>query len=318
MAMNKQVSNQQMLASSGEAMNVKVYDFKKALRLSIEQVRVLTRIHENFAYQLSSSISAQLRTIVQVEVASVEQTLYEEFINRLPANTVLHVFEAIKQEVRMIMEISSCLAFIAIDRLLGGPGVVTELEHMTLTPIEKNILQRLFEGFVQSMEKAWNSLIPVEFRGLDIETNPQFLQIAIPSETVIVIAFYVTMGDRKEKMHLCIPYMLLEPFISQLSSYQWYVNRQKAKNKDENEHLQEKVENLTVPITVELGRGTITIEEFLGLAVNDVLQLNQLADEPLQVRVGEQVKFLASPGTKKTRMAARIEHVIEGDSEDGL
>ncbi|WP_416827642.1 flagellar motor switch protein FliM [Ectobacillus polymachus] len=302
---------------SDEEQNVKVYDFKKALRLSIEQVRVLTRIHENFAYQLSSSISALLRTIVQIEVVSVEQTLYEEFINQLPLATVMTIFEAVKQEVRVVMEVSPLMAYAAIDRLLGGPGTITEMEHMNITPIEKNVLRRLFEGFIQNIEKAWNSIIPVEFKMLDIETNPQFVQIAIPTETVIVIAFDVLIGDMKERMHLCIPYMLIEPFISKLSSYQWYVNRQKGKNVEENEHLQEKVEHLVVPVTVELGRGSITIEELLGLAVNDVIQLNQVTDAPLNVRVGEQTKFLALPGTKKTRMAVRIERVLEGDGDNG-
>lgn len=302
---------------SEDEQNVKVYDFKKALRLSIEQVRVLTRIHENFAYQLSSSISALLRTIVQVEVVSVEQTLYEEFINQLPTVTVLTIFEAVKQEVRVVMEVSPRMAFAAIDRLLGGPGTINELDHISITPIEKNVLRRLFEGFVQNIEKSWNSIIPIEFKMLDIETNPQFLQIAIPTETVIVIAFDVLIGNMKERMHMCIPYMLIEPFMSKLSSYQWYANRQKAKNIEENEHLQEKVENLIVPLTVELGRGSITIEEFLGLAVGDVIQLNQLTDAPLHVRVGEQTKFLAMPGTKKTRMAVRIENVREGDGENG-
>lgn len=301
--------------SNSHTQAVKVYDFKKALRLSMEQVRVLTRIHENFSYQLSSSISAQLRAIVQVEVASVEQMLYEEFINKLPSVTVLSIFNAVEQDIRIAIEVPSQMALTTIDRLLGGRGIAAESELMGLTPIETNVLKQLFEGFVQHLRKAWIDIMEVQFKVLDIETNPQFLQIAIPGETVIVIAFDVTIGDRIERMHLCIPYILLEPLLPKLSSHNWYDNRTRMKNKEENEYLQEKIENLTVPVTVELGRGVITIQEFLGLAVNDVLQLGQIADGPLQVRVGEQIKFLARPGTINSRIAVKVEHVIEGEGE---
>ena len=45
---------------------IKDYDFKRALRFSKDQVRGLTRIHENFARLLTSFYSAQLRTFVSI------------------------------------------------------------------------------------------------------------------------------------------------------------------------------------------------------------------------------------------------------------
>lgn len=49
-----------------ETKKVKVYDFKRALRFSKDQIRSLTRIHENFARLLTTFFSAQLRTYVQI------------------------------------------------------------------------------------------------------------------------------------------------------------------------------------------------------------------------------------------------------------
>ena len=46
-----------------ETKKVKVYDFKRALRFSKDQIRSLTRIHENFARLLTTFFSAQLRTL---------------------------------------------------------------------------------------------------------------------------------------------------------------------------------------------------------------------------------------------------------------
>lgn len=311
--MDYRVSNSQIGSTST---NLKVYDFKKALRLSMDQVRVLTRIHENFAYQLASFISSELRSFVQVEVNAVEQMLYEEFINQLPDPTILSVFESGEQGIRMAMDINPEMAFVMIDRLLGGKGTAEEWGRSALTPIESNVLKRLLEGVVQILQKAWSDIMVLPLKFVNMETNPQFLQLGIPTETVIVITFQLTVGKVEETMHLCIPYILLEPFIPKLSSHNWYGHGKWVKNKEESEFLQERIEHLIVPVITELGRATITMEEILGLNVNDVVQLNQLVDEPLQVRVNEEMKFLAYPGTKKSRVAVKIEHLIEGEGKN--
>lgn len=293
--------------------NVKVYDFKKALRLSMEQIRVLTRIHENFAYLLSSSISTQLRTVVQVEVESVEQVLYEDFIRDLPPTTILNVFEAMEYETRMVMEMKSKMAFTILERLLGGTGPADfPVGKSSLTQIETKVLRKMFEGFVSHLQKSWKDLMDIHLNVLDIETSPQFLQIAIPSEIVIVISFTITIGDMRELMHLCIPYIIIEPYIEKLSAHQWFSKRQKAKTKEEGGVLKGKLQQVTIPVVAELGRASITIEEFLQLEVGDVIQLDQLAEEPLKIKVGNEIKFLGRPGTKKTRMAIQIETVLEG------
>lgn len=295
--------------------DVKVYDFKKALRLSMEQVRVLTRIHDNFAYQLASSISTQLRTIVQVDVVSVNQMLYEEFIKELPAYTILNVFET-SEKGRMIMELKPQMAYAILNRLLGGRELsAASGDKTTLTQIENKILHKLFEGFVENLRKAWKDLMNVDLKVFEIETNPQFLQVAIPNETVIVIAFTIKIGDVTEKMHICIPYIILEPFLPKLSSYQLFSTRSHAKSTQESKLLKSKIEELEIPLSVELGRSKISIEEFLSLNVGDVIQLNQLYDEPLKAKVGKEVKFFVKPGVKKTRLAAEIETVLEKEGK---
>lgn len=311
--MDYRMSNSQI---GGTSTHLKVYDFKKALRLSMDQVRVLTRIHENFAYQLASFISSELRSFVQVEVTSVEQMLYEEFINQLPDTTILSVFESGEQGIRMAMDLKPEMAFVMIDRLLGGKGTAEEWGRAALTPIEANVLKRLLEGVVQILKKAWSDIMVLPLKFVNMETNPQFLQLGIPTETVIVITFQLSVGKVEETMHLCIPYILLEPFIPKLSSHNWYGHGKWVKNKEESELLQGRIEHLIVPVITELGRATITMEEILGLNVNDVIQLNQLVDEPLQVRVNEELKFLAHPGTKKSRVAVKIEHLIEGEGKN--
>jgi flagellar motor switch protein FliM len=294
--------------------SVKIYDFKKALRLSIEQVRALTKIHEVFAYHLSSTISAQLRSIVQVEVTGTKQMVYGDFITQLPKNTVLSVLENGGQEGRIVWELNQSLAFSMIDRLMGGKGIIGVWERSSLTPVETTVLKRLLERFIQNLQKAWGDIAGFKLKVLDFELNPQFLQLTAPTDTVIVVGFQVHVGQNAEQMQLCLPYIFLEPFIQKLSSHNRHGHA--GKNNGESGLLQERIGHLTVPVCAELGRASITIEEFLGLSVNDVIQLDQLVDEPLKVKINEQIKYLAHPGTKKSRMAVKIEQVIEGEDSN--
>lgn len=103
-----------------EAQRVKVYDFKRALRFSKDQIRSLTRIHENFARLLTTYFSAQLRTYVQIEVASVDQIPFEEFIRSIPNMTLINIFEVSPLEGNILMEVNPNIAYSMLDRLMGA------------------------------------------------------------------------------------------------------------------------------------------------------------------------------------------------------
>ena len=105
-----------------ETRKVKVYDFKRALRFSKDQIRSLTRIHENFARLLTTYFSAQLRTYIQINVASVDQIPFEEFIRSIPNMTLLNIFEVPPLEGNIIMEVNPNVAYSMLDRLMGGAG----------------------------------------------------------------------------------------------------------------------------------------------------------------------------------------------------
>ena len=94
-----------------ETKKVKVYDFKRALRFSKDQIRSLTRIHENFARLLTTFFSAQLRTYVQITVVSVDQIPFEEFIRSIPNMTLINVFEVPPLDGNVLMEINLNIAY---------------------------------------------------------------------------------------------------------------------------------------------------------------------------------------------------------------
>ncbi|GAA4700819.1 flagellar motor switch protein FliM [Brevibacillus fulvus] len=293
---------------------VKVYDFKRALRFSKDQIRGLTRIHENYARLLTTYFSAQLRTFVQINVASVDQLPYDEFIRSIPKMTILNIFEAPPLEGRMVMEVNPNIAYAMLDRLLGGQGQIPE-KMGALTEIESNLMERVFSKALDTFHEAWKQIIELEPSLEVMEMNPQFMQIVSPNEIVAVISFSTKIGETTGMINLCLPHVVLEPIMPKLSGQYWFSTQRKVRDETEKLLLEERLKTAKLPIITELGTATITVGEFLSLTQGDVIQLDQSIESKLQIKVGERVKFLGQPGTSKGRIAVLIDEVLEEEEE---
>lgn len=294
---------------------IKVYDFKRALRFSKDQIRSLSRIHDNFARLLTTFFSAQLRTYVQISVASVDQIPYEEFIRSIPKMTILNVFEVPPLDGRIVMEINPNIAYSMMDRVLGGNGAsLNKVDN--LTEIETKIMSQLFERAMENLREAWSSIAEIDPILEEFETNPQFLQMVSPNETVVVISLNTMIGETSGMINICFPHVVLEPIIPKLSVHYWMQTTKKESEPKDVEALKRGLEKAQVTVTASLGESTISIDDFLNLAIGDVIQLNQKIDEPITLKIGESPKYTAQPGKVKKQLAVQIIEPLKGGDED--
>ncbi|GEL75869.1 flagellar motor switch protein FliM [Tenuibacillus multivorans] len=294
---------------------VKVYDFKRALRFSKDQIRGLTRIHENFARLMTSALSAQLRTFVNISLVSVEQIPYEEFIRSVPKRTILNIFSVSPLEGRLLFEVNPNIGYSILDRTLGGKGNgMNKIEN--LTEIESRIMSRTFESLMQSLEEAWESMVEIDTALEDLEVNPQFVQLVSPNETVVVITMNTTVGESTGMINICIPHIVLEPIISKLSMHYWMQNQIKEIKPEHYDRLSKNIKHVELDAKVLLGQSTISIEEFLNLAHNDVIALNQKIDDPLLLMANEEPKFYVQPGKRKQSLAVQIIDEFRGEDDE--
>lgn len=304
------------LKQDEKAKKVRTYDFKRALRFSKDQIRSITRIHENFARLLTTFYSARLRTFVQISVASVDQVPYEEFIRSIPTMTILNTYSLAPLEGKILIEYDPTIAFAMLDRTLGGRGSsVNKINN--LTEIETTLMTQLFESGMENLKSAWQSVEDVDPLLEEFEVNPQFLQMVSPNETVVVVTLNSTIGETSGMINICIPHVVLEPIVSKLSIHYWMqapVDRQG----DETEwrDLSASIQKASIDLKAVLGETSIHVEELINLREGDVLMLNQQIDRPLDVKVDNQVKFKAQPGKQKNRMAIQIMEEIETGGEE--
>lgn len=298
------------LKKEEEDKKVKVYDFKRALRFSKDQIRSISRIHENYARLLTTFFSGQLRTYVNISVASVDQIPYEEFIRSIPKMTILNVISMEPLEGKILMEVNPNIAYSMMDRLLGGKGN-SDVQPESLTEIETTIMTQMFEKAVVNIQEAWSTIVKIDPMLDELEVNPQFLQMVSPNETVVVVSFNTQIGDISGMINICIPHIVLEPIIPKLSAHYWMESATKERDPEKYAILSKHMEKVELEAKVILGQSNITVNELLQLSTEDIISLNQKIQDPLTLEVNGEPKMHVQVGTVHKKVAVQVMDHIE-------
>lgn len=291
---------------------IKIYDFRRPDKFSKEQIRTVSNMHETFARLTTTSLSAQLRTLVHVHVASVDQLTYEEFIRSIPTPTTLAVINMDPLKGNAVLEIAPEITFIIIDRLFGGSGDTGGKVNRDLTDIEQSVMEGIIVRILANMREAWTQVIDLRPRLQQIETNPQFAQIVPPNEMVILVTLEIKIGEEAGMMNICIPYITIEPIVSKLSSQFWFSSVRRSSTTQYLGILKEKLADVEMELVADIGSINVPIRDVLALRIGDVVRLDNIrVGEPLTLSVGSKKKFYCQPGVVGKKMAVQIIGKIE-------
>lgn len=310
-AANEDSTSLETLKQEETAKKIKVYDFKRPDKFSKDQIRTLYMLHESFARLLNTYMSSHLRTLVNVDVASVEQLTYQEFVQSLANPSVITILGVPPLKGNIIFEISSEIAFAYLDRVFGGDGT-TAIKTRVLTEIEDAVMRRFVNSAMERFKESWSNVTPMNPILEATESNPQFTQIVPPNDMVVIVTLHTKLGEVESMMNICIPYLVLEPIMSKLTTTFWVAaSVAKEERSGQAEVIRKKLNKTKVPFVVEVGRVQISIREFLTLGFGDVLQLNTKVKDDFPCMVGTNPKFYCRPGTFGKKLAVQITQVVE-------
>jgi flagellar motor switch protein FliM len=310
-AINAGETEIESIKPTADTRKIKIYDFKRPDKFSKEQIRTVQNMHETFARLTTTTLSASMRALVHVHVASVDQLTYEEFIRSIPTPTTLAVVSMDPLKGQAILEIDPSVTFTIIDRLFGGSGEGAKLNR-ELTDIEHSVMEGIIVRILGNMREAWTQVIDLRPRLSQIETNPQFAQIVPPSEMVVLVTLETKVGEVEGMMNLCIPYMTIEPIVSKLSAQFWYSSVRRGATTENLNILKEKLSSVEIPVTAEVGHISIPVRDVLALRRGDVIRLYSVhVDDPMALNVGNKKKFLCRPGVIGKKMAVQITKKLE-------
>jgi len=268
-------------------------------------VRAFQIVHETFARQLSTVLATTLRAGASSAFGKVEQLTYDEYVRGLPNPSYMVILSLNPLPGAALLQFPLPITFAAIDRLLGGTGDATSPKR-PLTEIEQNLMRSVVDRALRELEYAYETLVRVEAEIVQQEFNPQFAQIAAPSDMVLVVSFEMRIGEKRGNATICVPFTTLAPVLETLASQTLFQDQRGEDPVQWQAKLETALYTAPVELCARFDSVALTSSEIVGLQVGDIVPLNQSIDEPVGITVDGVRCFDAVTGRRGKRLSCLI------------
>lgn len=292
---------------------VRPYDLTTQNIMQRGQFDALEEVYDKFVNLLQGSLSNLFQRAISVKAISRETVKFGEFIKAFSNPTGFIVFGMEPLIGSALLAFEPNLVFSLIDCMFGGHGKPLE-KIREFTMIERRMLQRIALAVLKDLETAWEAAYRLRLALRKIETKPEFVYLVNPSDQLIIVVFDIGTDLFSGNIHLCLPYLMLEPIKDQLSSS--YL-REKDRASSFGEEIHRLLVRTEVNIVAELGQTVYSVRDILNFEVDDILRLNTGPQNHVVVNIEQVPKYLGMPGVVKGSKAVQIAELIDADHGKG-
>lgn len=282
-----------------------LYDFRRPTKLSREHTRTLQMVFETFARQYTTLLTSTLRAAAQIGLISIEQLTYDEYISGLTNPTLMVTMTVDPLPGVGVLEFSIGSAMACVDHLLGGRGAADQPER-PLTEIETSLLKDLLVRILHELRYAFEGLVSLDPQVDAFEYNPQFAQVASPSDLVLVASFDMRIGETETIATVCLPFAPTLGLLEANSNQHISSARERQLRENAAATLAARMEDVHVEVTVRFDSSITHPESLVDLQIGDVVPLGHSTAVPLTVRAADVVFAHATPGSAGRRLAVLV------------
>ena len=286
---------------------IRNYDLASQERIVRGRMPTMEIINERFARNIRIGLFNFIRRSPEISIGSIKVQKYSAFLREIVVPTNFNIVSVRPLRGSGLIVCDPTLVFAVIDALFGGAGKFhTRIEGRDFSPTEQRIITRLVDVVTDEYKKAWHGIYPLELEYQRSEMQPQFANIATPSEIVVASSFTLEVGETSGSVHFCIPYSTLEPIRDVLYSTiqgdsvetdRRWVNLMKAQ-----------IQSAEVDLVAELGHAPATVEQLLSFKPGDFVELD--LDPLIQAKVDGVPVFDCHYGTSTGKYAIKIDRLL--------
>jgi flagellar motor switch protein FliM len=293
---------------------IMLYDFKRPNRVSKEQLRAIRGIHDKVARNIASEMSTMLRSIIEIQLQSVDQMTYGEFLMSLPSPTSFNVFSMKPLDGSAILEINPSILFPMVDRLLGGKGESYNIER-ELSDIELTLLDNVLKVIMQKLRDSWEPIIKIAPMIESKESSPNVIQIVAQNEIVIMIVLEITIGESSGMINIAYPVIHLESILSRLANKDLMLGERNIK-KSRNIELKELIKRADIQFESILGDTNLSFKKILELSVGDIIRLKQPASNSANLTIDNKKVFEVEMGIHNHGKSMKVTKKIKSYEDE--
>jgi len=290
---------------------IRDYDIASQERIVRGRMPTMEIINERFARNIRIGLFNFIRKSPEISIGGIKVQKYSAFLREIVVPTNFNIVSVRPLRGSGLIVCDPTLVFAVIDALFGGAGKFhTRIEGRDFSPTEQRIITRLVEVVTFEYKKAWSGIYPLELDYQRSEMQPQFANIATPSEIVVATSFTLEIGDTTGTIHFCIPYSTLEPIRDVL-----YSTIQGDSNEPDRRWvnlMKQQIQAAHVEVVAELATAPATVEQLLSFKPGDFIELD--LNPSIQGKVVGVPIFDCHYGTSNGKYALKIDQMLSSSN----
>ena len=298
--------------------NYSIYDFKKPNRITAEQLKAFSTMHDKMLRDFINDLSSMLRKLVDVKLYSIEQMTYVEFILSIPQITSLNTLSIKPLDGRIVIECNPAISHKIIADLLGSGAVnTTDNIDRELTEIEVEILEHFYRMFIRILYKTWSDISSLNFKIESRDTNANAIQIVSDHEIVLLVVLEITIDEESGFLSICYPISYFEPLLNKIVEkiFTEGKNRKTSRKRD----IKTLISGARMKIESIMAETELTTQEILNLKEDDVIVFNKNAtSSSATIYINKKEKFSAISGISNNRKAIQIKANLDREKQETL
>lgn len=290
---------------------IRNYDIASQERIVRGRMPTMEIISERFARNIRIGLFNFIRKSPEVSIGGIKVQKYSAFLREIVVPTNFNIVSVKPLRGSGLIVCDPTLVFAVIDALFGGAGKYhTRIEGRDFSPTEVRIITRLVEVITAEYKKAWVGIYPLELEYQRSEMQPQFANIATPSEIMVATSFTLEIGDSTGTIHFCIPYSTLEPIRDVL--YSTMQGDSAEPDRRWVNLMKEQIQSAEVELVAELATAPATVEQLLSFKAGDFIELD--------LQPGIQAKISGVPvlechyGIANGRYALKVDQLLSSSN----
>jgi flagellar motor switch protein FliM len=299
-------SGETMTASSAvqpKARTIHSCNFRYAGRLSNENARALTSLHEKFALNVTNSLEAYLGTSIRLKMVSLEQLALRDYISSVAPNTYLFPCALNVMESNFLMEMDIRLIFPIIDLLLGGAGNTSSDQERDLTEIDEEIMESITALVVKELDRSWRALNLSLTPGHCIK-SALITQIFPANEKLVLLMFEMTVGATTGSFKIVLPTSFVGFLLRHLKAAQ--SKKTSSLRHLPNPSLRERILDCDFTVAVDITQMRVLVKEVIDLKPGMILKMKAPVKNPGRLTVEGIDIFEALPVRNGTLKAGQL------------
>jgi flagellar motor switch protein FliM len=286
--------------------SVTPFDFVQPPRISRARRNACEAVFTRFAASLASWLSLRVGT-TEISVSGVEQVGFSELLLAIGKPSATFPFRS--GSWHGLCDLSCDIAVAYVDRVLGGPAEVSTTAR-PLSHIEERIVRGLVERIVQTLRDTWQNDAPMNPEITGFESDPEEIDTIPRGEDVLASLFEIRFGGTSGILTVCLPLHAMDAFLQERKGSAKNTGTQATgSDKDRSEAalaVMDGLSHASLSVSARFPACRLSARSLIGLKEGSVIEIGHPVDSPLEILVNGQLRYLASMGQRRRRMALRI------------